>query len=45
MCVCVFQVAGRGDGLKVEPSGAKVEGDRVKRENVENILGEERDGI
>ncbi|XP_019119843.1 SWI/SNF complex subunit SMARCC1b [Larimichthys crocea] len=32
------------DGLKVEPSGAKVEGEHVKRENAENILGEERDG-
>ncbi|XP_041664345.1 SWI/SNF complex subunit SMARCC1b [Cheilinus undulatus] len=32
----------RSDGLKLEPSGAKVEG--VKRENAENLLGEERDG-
>ncbi|XP_039977046.1 SWI/SNF complex subunit SMARCC1b [Xiphias gladius] len=37
------QVPGRADGLKVEPSGAKVEGDQVKRENAENILAEERD--
>lgn len=40
----LFQVPGRADGLKVEPSGAKVEGDRVKRENAENILAEDRDG-
>ncbi|XP_026155500.1 SWI/SNF complex subunit SMARCC1b isoform X2 [Mastacembelus armatus] len=38
------QVLVRADGLKVEPSGAKVEGERVKRENTENILAEERDG-
>ncbi|KAM7373084.1 hypothetical protein PAMP_007964 [Pampus punctatissimus] len=32
------------DGLNVEPSGAKVEAERVKRENTENILAEGRDG-
>lgn len=39
----LFQVPLRVDGLKVEPSGAKAEG--VKRENAENILAEERDGV
>lgn len=38
------QVPLRADGLKVEPSGAKVEGEGVKRENAENILAEDRDG-
>ncbi|XP_070840212.1 SWI/SNF complex subunit SMARCC1b [Chaetodon trifascialis] len=38
------QVPLRADGLKVEPSGTKVEGEGVKRENAENILAEERDG-
>ncbi|XP_033493266.1 SWI/SNF complex subunit SMARCC1b isoform X1 [Epinephelus lanceolatus] len=38
------QVPLRADGLKVEPSGAKVEGELVKRENAENALAEERDG-
>ncbi|XP_034561413.1 SWI/SNF complex subunit SMARCC1b isoform X2 [Notolabrus celidotus] len=37
-----LQVPLRADGLKIEPSGAKVEG--VKRENAENILTEEGDG-
>lgn len=36
------QIPVRADGLKVEPTGAKVEG--IKRENAENILAEERDG-
>ncbi len=40
----LFQVTLRTDGLKVEPSGAKVEGERIKREKAENILAEERDG-
>lgn len=46
-CVCLdlFEVPVRADGLKVEPSGAKVEAERVKRENAENILAEERDGM
>ncbi|XP_035537241.1 SWI/SNF complex subunit SMARCC1b [Morone saxatilis] len=34
----------RADVLKVEPSAAKLEEERVKRENAENILTEERDG-
>ncbi|KAM6974682.1 SWI/SNF complex subunit SMARCC1b isoform 2-T2 [Tautogolabrus adspersus] len=37
------QVPLRSDGLKMEPSGAKVEG--IKSENAENILGEERDDL
>lgn len=45
MCVDLFQATLIADGLKVEPSGAKVEGEHVKRENAENILGEERDGM
>lgn len=45
MCVDLIQVPLRADGLKVEPSGAKVEGERVKRENAENILSEEADGM
>lgn len=45
VCVDLCQVHLRTDGLKVEPSGAKLEGQRVKRENAENILAEERDGI
>ena len=40
-----FQVSLRADGLKVEPSGAKVEGERVKRESADSILTEERDGM
>lgn len=49
VCVCVnvniwmFQVPLRADGLKMEPTGAKVEG--VKRENADNILTEESDGM
>ncbi|XP_067359219.1 SWI/SNF complex subunit SMARCC1b isoform X3 [Channa argus] len=38
------QVLVRSDGVKVEQSGAKLEGERIKRENAENILAEERDG-
>ncbi|XP_034400467.1 SWI/SNF complex subunit SMARCC1b isoform X2 [Cyclopterus lumpus] len=38
------QVSLMADGLTVEPSRAKVEGELVKRENDENILAEERDG-
>ncbi|KAA8585949.1 hypothetical protein FQN60_007518 [Etheostoma spectabile] len=38
------QVPLREDVLKVESSGAKVEGELVKRENAENILADERDG-
>ncbi|XP_059205520.1 SWI/SNF complex subunit SMARCC1b [Centropristis striata] len=38
------QVPLRADRLKVEPSGAKVEGELVKSENPENLLAEERDG-
>uniref|UniRef100_A0A672HK06 SWI/SNF related, matrix associated, actin dependent regulator of chromatin, subfamily c, member 1b n=1 Tax=Salarias fasciatus TaxID=181472 RepID=A0A672HK06_SALFA len=34
----------RADGLQLEPSGPKVEGERVKREHIENMLPEERDG-
>lgn len=41
----LLQVPLRADMLKVEPSGAKVEGERVKRENAENMLAEERDGM
>ncbi|XP_070702512.1 SWI/SNF complex subunit SMARCC1b [Pempheris klunzingeri] len=37
------QVPLRTYGLKVEPSGAKVVGVRVKRENAENTLADERD--
>uniref|UniRef100_A0A672HKU1 SWI/SNF related, matrix associated, actin dependent regulator of chromatin, subfamily c, member 1b n=1 Tax=Salarias fasciatus TaxID=181472 RepID=A0A672HKU1_SALFA len=38
------QVPARADGLQLEPSGPKVEGERVKREHIENMLPEERDG-
>ncbi|KAF7658933.1 hypothetical protein LDENG_00005880 [Lucifuga dentata] len=38
------QVPVRADGLKVEPSGGKAKGERVKKENAENALAEERDG-
>lgn len=38
------QVPLSSDGLKVEPSRPNVEGEIVKRENAENILGEDRDG-
>ncbi|XP_023133854.2 SWI/SNF complex subunit SMARCC1b isoform X1 [Amphiprion ocellaris] len=38
------QVSVRADGLKVEPSGPNVEGERVKREHAENILADDRDG-
>ncbi|XP_071776234.1 SWI/SNF complex subunit SMARCC1b [Centroberyx gerrardi] len=38
------QVPARADGLKGESSGGKAEGERVKRENPENALAEERDG-
>lgn len=41
----LLQVPLRADGLKVEPSGAKAEGELVKRENAENALAEERDGM
>ncbi|XP_044191657.1 SWI/SNF complex subunit SMARCC1b isoform X1 [Thunnus albacares] len=40
----LFEVPARADGLKVEPSAAQSEAVRVKRENAENILAEERDG-
>lgn len=43
--MCVSQVPVRADGFKVEQCGAKVEGERVKRDNSENILAEERDGM
>ncbi|XP_045897699.1 SWI/SNF complex subunit SMARCC1-like [Micropterus dolomieu] len=39
-----LQVPVRMDGLKVEPTGATLEGERVKRENAEMMLAEERDG-
>lgn len=39
------QVHLRADGLEVVPSGAKVEEQRVKRENAENALAEEGDGL
>lgn len=47
MCVSLdlFQVPLRADGLTVEPSLTNVEGVLVKRENAENILSEERDGM
>lgn len=47
LCVCVepFQAHLRADGLKVEPSGAKMEGQLVKRESADNILAEEGDGM
>ncbi|XP_017275005.1 SWI/SNF complex subunit SMARCC1b [Kryptolebias marmoratus] len=38
------QVPVRVDGVKLEPDVAKIEGDRVKREQAENMLEEERDG-
>ncbi|XP_078124670.1 SWI/SNF complex subunit SMARCC1b [Sander vitreus] len=38
------QVPLRADVLTVESSGAKVEGELVKRENAENVLADERDG-
>ncbi|XP_026202881.1 SWI/SNF complex subunit SMARCC1b [Anabas testudineus] len=38
------QVPVRVDGFKVEQCGPKVEGERVKRENSENMLAEDRDG-
>jgi len=48
VCSCVhldmLQVPLRVDGVKVEPDISKGEGDRVKREHVENILAEETDG-
>lgn len=33
------------DGVKMEPDVSKMEEDRVKREHVENMLEEERDGL
>lgn len=41
----LLQVPLRTDGLKMEPSGARVEGELIKREKAENILSEERDGM
>ncbi|XP_029920016.1 SWI/SNF complex subunit SMARCC1b isoform X2 [Myripristis murdjan] len=38
------QVPAGTDGLKGESSGVKAEGERVKRENPENTLTEDRDG-
>lgn len=35
----------RVDGVKMEPGISKMEEDRVKREHVENMLEEERDGV
>lgn len=38
------QIPLRMDGLNMEPSGAQIVGDQVKREHAENLLGEDRDG-
>lgn len=40
----LFQVPVRVDGVKIELGVSKMEEDRVKRENAENMLEEERDG-
>lgn len=45
VCICASQVPVRVDGFKVEQCGPKVEGERVKRENSENMLAEDRDGL
>lgn len=39
-----FQVPVRVDGVKIEPGVSTMEEDLVERENVENMLEEERDG-
>lgn len=39
------QVSLRVDGLNMETSSSQIEAERVKRENAENMLAEDRDGV
>lgn len=41
----VLQGPVRMDGVKMEPGMSKVEGDQVKREHGESMLGDEGDGM
>lgn len=45
MCLDLFQVPVRADGLNVETIGSTLDGESVKGENMENILAEESDGM